>query len=597
MMMRRTTRYLVLALVVVLGMVLGACTPKQFPAAKTASPAADVAYLSAAALEGRFPGTRGDSLAAQYIRDKMQAAGLRLLYGEGFQPFTLVSSVTLGDSNLMTVNGKELKASTDFLPYSFSSLVPFSGEVVFAGYGFDIRHDSLTWNDYAGVDVRGKWVLLLKGDPEADQSESIFEAYSGERAKVLTAMDHGAAGVLFTGGPAYNEQDQLQDLYYDKNSSSYPVPVFQVTRAVAEVMLASSGKGVAALEEELNHTRRPVSLVTGGRVTACADVHPATVVTRNVAALLPGSDERLREEYIVVGAHYDHLGWGGAGSGSRTPDTAAVHYGADDNASGVAAVLEIARLAASGKPPRRSVVFAAFGAEEMGLVGSRTFTENPPIDLKKTTAMFNFDMVGRLDTLTKALSISGTQTATESEEMLRRLNTGFDLAFSGEGFGPSDHASFYMLDIPVFFFSTGAHADYHTPADSFDKINSAGISSVAQYAWQVISEVANREEMLAFREAGAKVKRSRHGRFKVTLGVMPDFAGLEKNGLRVDAVTGGKPADLGGMHKGDIITAIDGKPVGNIYDYMNRLKEFSAGQTISVDVLRNGEHKVLIIQL
>jgi hypothetical protein len=233
----------------------------------------------------------------------------------------------------------------------------------------------------------------------------------------------------------------------------------------------------------------------------------------------------------------------------------------------------------------------------MGLIGSKAFTANPPVDLKKIKAMFNFDMVGRLDTLSHALSISGTLTSEESEAILTSHNPGFNLAFSGEGYGPSDHAAFYMENIPVFFFSTGAHSDYHTFSDTGDKINYEGIEKIADYAWQVISEIAGRDQPLTFREAGSKIQRSRGGRFKVTLGVMPDYAGLEKNGLRVDAVSKDKPAHRAGIAKGDIITAIDGKPVGNIYDYMNRLKTFSEGQTISVDILRNGEHKVLIVKL
>lgn len=590
-------RYRRFILLVWVAFLWAACTPRQFPAARVVSPTTDVEYLSSAALEGRYPGTDGDSLAADYIRQSFRNMGLQWMSDNGFQPFSLVTSVTLGDSNLMVVNGEQRLPGKAFLPYSFSSLSFFAGEVVFAGYGFDIHQDSLVWNDFEGVDVSGKWVLLLKGDPEPEQQESLFEPYSGERAKVLAALDHGAAGVLFTGGPAFNEQDQLQDIFFDKNSSSYPVPVFQITRALADQILSSAGKDVAALEGELNRERRPHSLVTGSRVEARADVRPSTVVTRNVVAFLPGKDPALRNEYIVVGAHYDHLGWGGPGSGSRRSDTTAIHYGADDNASGVAAVLETARQAVAAGGTRRSLVFAAFGAEEMGLIGSRHLAENPPFDLKKTTAMFNFDMVGRLDTLSKGLSISGTQTSAESEEMLARLNPGFNLALTGDGFGPSDHASFYMQNIPVFYFTTGAHGDYHTPGDTFDKINTSGIGSIAAYAWALVQETGNRDEMLSFREAGAKMKRSRGGRFKVTLGIMPDFAGLEKNGLRVDAVTSGKPADLGGIHKGDIITSIDGKAVGNIYDYMNRLKSFTEGQTISVDVLRNGEHKVLIIQL
>jgi predicted metalloprotease with PDZ domain len=211
--------------------------------------------------------------------------------------------------------------------------------------------------------------------------------------------------------------------------------------------------------------------------------------------------------------------------------------------------------------------------------------------------MFNFDMVGRLDTASNALSIGGTKTAVETEEILNRSNPGFQLAFSEEGVGPSDHASFYLQNIPVFFISTGAHSDYHTPSDDAEFINFDGVKKVADYAYLLLEDVANRDSALTFQEAGPKFQRSRGGRFKVTLGVMPDYAGLEKRGMRIDAVTKGKPAEKGGIKKGDIITAIDGKKVGNIYDYMNRLQSLEAGKTISVDVIRDGKEMVLIIQL
>ena len=195
------------------------------------------------------------------------------------------------------------------------------------------------------------------------------------------------------------------------------------------------------------------------------------------------------------------------------------------------------------------------------------------------------------------MSIGGTKTSKETEQILNDLNPGFSLSLSGEGVGPSDHASFYLQNIPVFFISTGAHSDYHTPQDDIDLINFEGAKEVMDYAHKLVSEVANRSEKLTFQEAGAKFQRSRGGRFKVTLGVMPDFAGLEKRGMRIDGVTKGKPAHKGGMLKGDIITAIEGKKVGNIYEYMNRLKTLEAGQTITVDVLREDKPTVLIIQL
>jgi len=231
------------------------------------------------------------------------------------------------------------------------------------------------------------------------------------------------------------------------------------------------------------------------------------------------------------------------------------------------------------------------------LVGSKAFTAEPPVETEKMVGMFNFDMVGRLDSASNALSIGGTKTAKEIEDLLNELNPGFQLAMSGEGIGPSDHASFYLQNIPVFFISTGAHSDYHTPNDDSELINFEGAKKVTDYAFSLVSKVASRDSALTFQEAGAKFQRSRGGRFKVTFGIMPDFAGLEKRGLRIDAVTKGKPADKGGMKKGDIITAIEGKKVGGIHDYMSRLQSLEGGNTITVDIIRDNKETVLIIQL
>jgi len=557
----------------------------------------DVHYLASERLAGRKPGEKGDLLAAKYIRGEFRKAGLQLIAAKGYQPFELVASVELGPNNRLSIGEVVCEAGKDFQPYSFSGVSSLTSEVVFAGYGFDIQTDSLQWDDYKNQDVEGKWIMILKGDPEIDKSDSKFAPYSEERSKVLTAMDQKAGGVLLVGGPVFTQNDQLQGLFYDKNSSSYPIPVMQVTRKTADQILKNSGKTVAWLEEQLNTTGTPLSFETKTTLSGSADIIPHKVQSHNVVGLLPGNDPVLSKEFIIIGAHYDHLGKGGPGSGSRMADTLAIHYGADDNASGVAAVLELARHFSAAKNNRRSLVFVAFGAEEMGLIGSRSFVNNPPVDLKKVTAMFNFDMVGRLDPLKKSLSIGGTLTSLESEEILQRLNTGLDMTFSGEGVGPSDHASFYLQNIPVFFISTSAHPDYHTPGDTPDKINYTGISEINEYAGKVITEIANRSDMLSFREAGSKVMRSRGGRFKVTLGIIPDYAGMEKSGMKVDGVSKGKPAEKAGLQKGDIITAINGKPVGNIYDYMNRLKTFEEGQTISVDLVRNGQPMVLIVQL
>ena len=576
---------------------LAGCSQKYNPEITVQDIKTNIEYLASDSLKGRKAGEQGDLLAAQFIRDKFAAAGLELKYEEGFQKFNLVTSAELGKGNSLKINNNEFQVKTQFQPYAFSANTTVESAVVFACYGIEMLADSVKWNDYQKVDVNGKWVLALQGDPDIDNAESPFVPYSTERAKALVASDKGAAGLILVAGPKFNEKDELSSMFFDKNSSRYSIPVLQVTREVANLILSSSNQTVTQLEENILTNNESIGFETEIIVSATTDVELTETESQNVVGVLPGTDEKLKNEYVVVGAHYDHLGMGGPGSGSRAVDTIAVHNGADDNASGVAGVIELAEKMAAGKTNKRSLVFAAFGAEEMGLIGSKAFTNNPVTDPENMVAMFNFDMIGRLDSVENALSIGGTQTAIETEKLLTDLNTGFNLAFSGEGIGPSDHASFYLQNIPVFFISTGAHSDYHTPADDTEFINFEGTKKVLEYTFEILNEITNRDSSLTFQEAGAKFQRSRGGRFKVTFGIMPDYAGLEKRGMRIDGVTKGKPADKGGMKNGDIITAIEGKKVGNIYDYMNRLQTLEKGQTVSVDIIRDNKETVLIIQL
>jgi len=575
---------------------ISSCATRYNPDITAEELETSVKILASDSLKGRKAGEEGGRMAAEFIRNEFDKVGLELLCEQGFQKFELVSSAEIGDGNQFSVNGEPFEVEKDFSPYAFSANSTVTAPVVFAGFGLDVNKDTLVWNDFENLDVDGKWILALQGDPDLENPHSPFIPYSTERAKALTASDKNAAGLILVAGPSVSETNELSPLFFDKNVSRYSIPVLQVTRKVANKMLSGTTKTVEELETEILEQNNSVGLATSAEVVASVNVLMNKSETQNVVALLEGNDTEIEDEFMVIGAHYDHLGMGGPGSGSRALDTVAVHNGADDNASGVAGIIELAQKLAADKNNKRSIIFAAFGAEEMGLIGSKEFTSNPPVEIEKITAMFNFDMIGRLDSTENALSIGGTQTAKEAEEILNDLNPGFALSFSGEGIGPSDHASFYLQDIPVFFISTGAHADYHTPNDDAELLNYEGAERVVEYAYSLISEIANRDSALTFQEAGAKYQRSM-GRFKVTLGIMPDYAGLEDRGLRVDAVSKGKPADKGGMIKGDIITAIDGKKVGNIYDYMNRLQNLEAGQVISVDIIREEEEKVLLIQL
>lgn len=555
-----------------------------------------VKFLSSDSLKGRMTGTEGDSLAALYIRDQMLLSGLIPLGEGGFQKFEVTDKVTTGDKTFLMVNGEEIEPLTDFMPLSFSGNSELEAEVVFAGYGFRIDTDSLKWNDYNGLDINGKWVLILRGDPEPQKSVSAFIPFENDRDKAMLAKDMGASGVLMVSGPITDEEDKFGTL--SSGDYSVEIPVLRIKRKVADKILKKKNTTVADLERKINTTMKPSYFETGVKVYGNAEIIRKESGTRNVVMLLPGEDESLKDEYVIVGAHFDHLGFGGPSSRAR--DTAAIHPGADDNASGVSEMIELAeQIALTPGSHKRSIIFAAFSGEESGLLGSKYFADNPPVDLTKVNAMINLDMVGRLRD-SSSLQVGGVGTAEGLKELVRSFSdtTLYRLSFSEEGYGPSDHSSFYGKNIPVLFFSTGAHLDYHTPSDTWDKINYPGMTEISVLIFRITEYLATTPERLKFREAGPRVEINRVMRRQgVTLGIMPDFAGNVKNGLRADFVTPGKPAALGGMKNGDIITAINGKTINNIQDYMFRMGQLKHGQTINVEILRNGKKEVLLIQL
>lgn len=557
-----------------------------------------ISYLASDELKGRKTGTEGDSLAAEYIRKELKEIGLVPLYDKGFQRYRVTDKIISGPANSLLVNGAAPKLDADFAPFAFSENGSFSAPVVFAGYGFDINEDSLKWKDYADLDVKGKIVMILRADPEIDKNASPFIKYSHDRDKVLQAKDMGAVAVMLVSGKGFDSEDKFEALA--KGDQSVGIPALRISRKVANTILEAKKQNIEDLEKKLNESRKPASFATGVSISGHSDVIQTTIPTRNVVMVLPGSDEVLKNEYVVLGAHFDHLGMGGQGSGSRIPDTVAVHYGADDNASGVAMILELAeKLAANPESHKRSIAVITFSGEEMGLLGSKNFVDHSSIDLTKVDAMINMDMVGRLNE-NSLVQIGGVGTAEPFKKMIYNDTdtTILKLSLADEGYGPSDHSSFYGKNIPVLFISTGAHLDYHTPADTWQKINYDGMVKIADMSFKIISEVANTDAKLVFKEAGPKVVAGRGTRKKgVTLGIMPDFAGNVKNGLRADQITPGRPAALGGMKRGDIIISINGKPVNNIQDYMFRMAQLKFGETISVEVLREGKKEVLLIQL
>jgi len=559
-----------------------------------------IAFLASDSLKGRKPGTVEGRLAAEYIKKCLVANGATFLGDQGFQYFKVVTSVKMGERNRLSFAQFDGVPGKDFTPLSFSGNGTFSGAITFAGYGFDFESDTISWHDYEGLDVTGKWVLVLRGDPEIDNSNSVFIPFSSPRKKVLVAKDKGAMGVILVSGVNVDQNDDLLDLSFDFSQTDTGIPVLHLKRDVANQLLAKSNRSIEDMEEQLNQSRKPNSMDIDLRVTASIEIFKNEVTTQNVVGMITGSDLRLRDEFIVMGAHYDHLGLGGPGSGSRQPDTTAVHNGADDNGSGVASILEIfEKLAVRRSILKRSVLLVAFGAEEMGTIGSKYFTENPLIDLKKTILMINLDMVGRLDSETRALSIGGSGTAIGFEEMVDPIvdKHGLKANYAPEGYGPSDHASFYAKDIPVLSFMTSMHGDYHTPQDDIEMINLEGQKIVSDLIYSIVVHLANRDETLVFQEAGPKTRQSMRRRFKVTLGIMPDVAATDIKGLRANVVIPDRPAAQAGMKKGDIIVAMEGKSVNDIYEYMHRLSDFQPGQRISIEVIRDGEKVILIVEL
>ena len=556
-----------------------------------------ITYLASDELKGRYPGTPEDLLVEDYISGEFKKEGLTLYDGTGLQHFEIVQEIEPGPGNHFRWNTQSLQLGTDFAPFAFSHSGSASAEVVFAGYGFQIDNGELQWDDYATVDVSGKWVMILRGVPGEQESSSPYVNYSEDRGKALLASDLGAAGVIFVSGNSFDPDDQLVKL--NGKLGPVSVPVVHLSRGAADQLLAAAGrKDLSAQESLLTESGQPASFSTGIEADVAVDLQPVKMETANVIATLEGSHEGLKNEYVVIGAHHDHLGMGGPGSSSRTPDTVAVHHGADDNASGVAGVLEASEWL-SAHVPARSLLFATFGAEEMGIIGSKYLVENSPVDPDSIQVMINMDMIGRLSE-DRQLQVGGVGTSPGLRSLLESINSnyGFKLKFTNEGYGPSDHASFYAADVPVLYFTTGAHSDYHTPGDQASAINLEGTREVIAFVSEVAAALANQHDRIAFTEAGPKVQSSSRGRYGgITLGLMPDMTYDGDEGMPVMFVTEGKPAAIGGIQKGDVIVAIEGKKVGNVYDYMSRLEPLKEGMSIVVRVRRDNDLLDLVVRI
>lgn len=557
-----------------------------------------IAYLAADEQGGRYPGEEGNIRSAEYIHKQLSDYGLTPMFDKGYQTFNVITGCELTGENHLYINDSTLEVNKQFIPLGFSGTAQAQGTVSFVAYGFEIDADSLKWNDYKAIDVTGQWTMILRDDPEPDNMMSEFISYAKDRLKVTLAKDKGAIGVLLVNGVNSSRKDIPKELGYDQNNSNAGIPVISITRATANLILAQKNKTIEELEKQIIENKTPINFTTTTQVDAQASIHKTEVKARNVVFRIKAKGVKKSSSTLFLGAHYDHLGMGGENTGSRMPDTIAVHNGADDNASGVAGIIELAgKLQSMADTLMHDIVVVAFDAEEMGTLGSKFLTQNMPEDIDSVLAMVNIDMIGRMKSDTMGITIGGTGTATEFDSILQIDPTTFTSHYSPDGYGPSDHAPFYSNDIPVLFFTTGAHEDYHTPLDDIEKLDLDSEKEILDYIAKVTLHLASNNDGLHFTSTGAANKGVRRTRLKVTLGIIPDVSGIVKDGLGIDGVRNGGPAQKGGIVKGDVITAINGKTVGNIYEYMFRLSKLKAETTAIVEIKRNDETQVLLIHL
>ncbi|MEK6300701.1 MAG: M28 family peptidase [Acidobacteriota bacterium] len=577
-----------------------------------------IQFLASDNLQGRRTGTPAADEAAGYIAKQFQSYGLKPASAAGFlQPFDFVAGVKLGEQNTFRVTdsagARELKVAVDFMPLAFSASEVAEGQLVFVLYG--ISAPELQYDNYKDLDVKGKIVMILRGSPDGDNPHGRFADFTQPgleiQNKTLKAREKGARGVIFISEEKNFSDDRLSRLRHDLNFLDSGIPSVVISRQAANTILRgqalSQSGNDEAKEDDIDRLKSsgqslPLKNVI---VRFKTDVTRVNGKSANVAAVLKGSDPRLANEYVVIGAHYDHLGLGGPESLAAKPE-GQIHHGADDNASGTSGLMELARvLAAERVKPKRSILFVAFSGEELGLLGSGAYTKNPALPLASTVAMLNMDMIGRLRQ--GSLFIGGVGTSPAWKPLLEKLNqteTGaasagngsgsrFQLSFSQDGFGPSDHQSFYVRDVPVLFFFTGTHDDYHKPTDTADKINAEGERQILEFVRETAVAVANEPERIAFTKVKTESKPAGRG-FRVYLGTVPNYSD-QSDGMKLDGVRPASPAERAGLRAGDFVMMLGKTPIKNVYDYTYALGEMRAGEEVDVVIKRDGKQMNLKI--
>ncbi|MFL6233351.1 MAG: M20/M25/M40 family metallo-hydrolase, partial [Thermoanaerobaculia bacterium] len=532
----------------------------------------DVRWLADDAREGRGIGTAGLDQARQWIADRFRALGVEPAGTDGwFESFDVPVAVEARPGTGVSLDGTPLSEGA-FRPASFSASGEAVGEVVAANYG--ITAPELGIDDYKGVEVKGKIVALRRfvpeGGPFADTA--VERRYGDLRYKAWNAREHGAVGVVFLDLPAGASpaaETPLPALALDPIDAGGDVgiPAVAVKRDAGAPLFAGGHR--ASLKVDLERKTKPASNVLG-------------VIHAGAADRLAGA--------LVIGAHYDHLGHGG--TGSLAPDSHEIHNGADDNASGTAALLEVARALVERRGTlRRDVYLIAFSGEEEGTLGSTAFTRKPTAGLKTAdlVAMLNMDMVGRLRG--NQVAVLGGESAEEWKEIVPAVceRDLVKCTLSGDGYGPSDHSPFYAAGVPVLHFFTGPHEDYHKPSDDADKINAAGGARVALLVADLATEIAGRPGRPTYKSAPAPAPQGDVRSYGASLGTIPDYAGDGRPGVLLAGVRAGGPAEQGGLRRGDLLVGLGGKEIRDIHDFMYVLQRAKPGEKATAVVIRDGE--------
>jgi hypothetical protein len=571
----------------------------------------DITYLASDELGGRMTGERGSELAARYIEKAFRGAGLEPAGDSGsyFQHFMATVGVRLENGNSLRVRtaagDSTYVVSADFIPFAFSDTGHVSAPVLFAGYG--ITAPDLEYDDYAGVDASNKIVLLLRHEPGENDSTSVFNGllfsqYADFRYKLMNARQHGAVGVLMVTDPLNHAgmDDDLVPLGSAEGFGGGDIPAVHAKRRIAEWLLASAGLDLARAQVAIDSSLTPQSReIPGVEVEMRVVLQRERRHVKNVIGRLAGKDPHFADQHVVIGAHYDHLGFGAAGSLAGDKEKGQAHHGADDNASGTAGVMALARdfgaRARRGDGPARSVLFMAFTGEELGLLGSAYYSNHPTVPMDRTVAMINMDMIGRLRDGKVHVSGVGTSPGFHALVDSAAAGLGLRVAHGESGYGPSDHTSFYAKNVPVLFFFTGAHVDYHRPTDTWDKVNAAGESTVLRMVARTAERLANQASAIQFTKAAADTGSARGssegvggGYGAAYMGTIPDFEEFE-GGVKLTGVREGSPAEVAGIRGGDIIVGFAGRPIKNLYDYTYALRARRPGDVVVVDIVRDGK--------